>query len=128
MKKNILLLLLLLSLNCFAQNDKATNRINQLFNFGWKFQAGSVPGAEALNYDDKSWRQLDLPHDFQFEQPWDKSASAARGFKQMGEGWYRKTFKADPSWKGKKIILDFEGIMLTGEAWLNGKPIGSADY
>src|SRR5690606_13167168 len=40
----------------------------------------------------------------------------------------RKTFKADSVWKGKKILLDFEGIMLSGDAWLNGVKIGGTDY
>lgn len=103
-------------------------RVNQLFNFGWKFKAGEVPDAQSLTFDDSDWRKLDLPHDFQFEQPWDKTANRGRGFKAMGVGWYRKTFKADPNWKGKQILLDFEGIMLSGEVWVNGKKIGGTDY
>jgi beta-galactosidase len=112
----------------FAQSSKDNVRINQLFNFGWKFQAGDIPNAQNPAFDDSNWRKLDLPHDFQFEQPWDKDASRGRGFKAMGTGWYRKTFKADPSWKGKRILLDFEGIMLNGKVWLNGKEIGGTDY
>lgn len=120
--------ILILPLFTLAQNDRESVRINRLFNFNWKFQAGNIPDAQAINYDDKAWRNLDLPHDFQIEQPWDQSAGGARGFKAMGEGWYRKSFKVDPAWKSKKILLDFEGIMLTGEVWLNGKKIGDADY
>ncbi|GAB2846813.1 glycoside hydrolase family 2 TIM barrel-domain containing protein [Hymenobacter ruber] len=112
----------------FAQSNKQDVRINQLFNFGWKFQAGDVSNAQNQTFDDSNWRKLDLPHDFQFEQPWDKDASRGRGFKAMGIGWYRKTFKADPTWKGKRILLDFEGIMLNGKVWLNGKEIGKTDY
>eukprot|EP01136_Pigoraptor_vietnamica_P009225 Opistho-1_new@45495 len=78
----------------FAQNNNEQVRINQLFNFGWKFKAGEISNAQNLTFDDSDWRKLDLPHDFQIEQPWDKSASRGRGFKAMGIGWYRKTFKA----------------------------------
>lgn len=46
----------------------------------------------------------------------------------MGVGWYRKTFKADANWKGKRILVDFEGIMLNGDVWLNGKRIGGTGY
>jgi beta-galactosidase len=111
-----------------AQNKKDDVRINQLFNFGWKFKAGDASNAQNLTFNDSDWRKLDLPHDFQFEQPWDKEASRGRGFKAMGVGWYRKTFKADAGWKGKRVLLDFEGIMLNGEVWLNGKKIGGTDY
>lgn len=112
----------------FAQNNNEQVRINQLFNFGWKFKAGEISNAQNLTFDDSDWRKLDLPHDFQIEQPWDKSASRGRGFKAMGIGWYRKTFKADSSWIGKQILLDFEGMMLSGEVWVNGKKIGKTDY
>lgn len=111
----------------FAQNNNDV-RVNQLFNFGWKFKAGDMPDAKNSSFDDADWRRLDLPHDFQIEQPWDSTASRGRGFKALGAGWYRKTFKADPAWKGKKIVLDFEGIMLHGEVWLNGKKVGRTDY
>lgn len=67
-------------------------------------------------------------HDFQIEQTWDESAGGARGFKAMGTGWYRKHFKANPAWKGKRVLLDFEGIMLVGDVWVNGRKVGSTDY
>ncbi len=112
----------------FAQSNNDQVRINQLFNFGWKFKAGEMQNVQNPDLPDKDWRTLDLPHDFQIEQPWDSSASRGRGFKAMGTGWYRKSFKADPVWKGKRVLIDFEGIMLHGDVWLNGKKIGGTDY
>lgn len=106
----------------------AGNRTNELFDFGWKFHYGEMENGAQPGLDDADWRPLDIPHDFQINQPWDSTAGGARGFKNMGVGWYRKTFKADPSWKGKEVLLDFEGIMLTGKAWLNGQKIGETDY
>lgn len=109
-------------------NGNAKSRIVENFNFGWKFHWGNFENAQKNESDDSNWRNIDLPHDFQIEQPWDKSAGGARGFKATSEGWYRKTFKADSSWKGKRILLDFEGIMLFGDAYLNGMKIGGTDY
>jgi beta-galactosidase len=123
-----LTLILLCATSLFAQNNSSQARISQLFNFGWKFQPGDMPDAQNPGFNDADWRPLDLPHDFQIEQPWDKAASRGRGFKAMGIGWYRKTFKADANWIGKQILLDFEGIMLRGDVWLNGKKIGGTDY
>ena len=128
MKRNRFLLVLtglLLSASMMAEGQ----RVSQLFNFDWKFKLGETANAESPQLDDSDWRSLDLPHDFQIEMPWynDKTARG-RGFKQMATGWYRKTFNADPAWKGKRVILDFEGIMLHGDAYLNGKKIGCTDY
>lgn len=114
-------------------------------NFDWKFGRGTHPGAESIVFDETGWETVNLPHDFQISQPWvepeagdtgDKSNEMAniasklssRGFKEMGEGWYRKTFTPNPDWKGKRVVLDFEGIMLVGDVYLNGERIGGTDY
>ena len=120
-------------------------RISQLMNFGWRFHAGDLQGAEQPSFNDADWRTVDLPHDFQIEQPWvepgaderpDNSDPGAnirsrlspRGFKEMGIGWYRKSFTPDPAWKGRRVLIDFEGILYVGDAYLNGQFIGKTDY
>ena len=103
-----------------------------LFNFGWKFQLVTNENKNtdfaSPVLDDSSWRTLDLPHDFQFEQPCTENGGGARGFKPMCEGWYRKSFPTDPSWKGKRVVLDFGGIIYLGDVYLNGTKIASTDY
>ena len=105
-------------------------------NMGWEFSRDSL-----FNIS----RTVDVPHDFQIEQPWVapaaderadnsdvaaniKSRLSARGFKEMGVGWYRKTITPDAAMKGKRVLLDFEGIMYVGDVWLNGQHIGGTDY
>ncbi|MCX8526264.1 DUF4982 domain-containing protein [Chryseobacterium formosus] len=124
----LILVCIFYTTSLFGQNNTNNVRISQLFNFGWKFKAGDMPDAQNISFSDADWRPLDLPHDFQIEQPWDKNASKNRGYKTMGIGWYRKIFKADEAWKGKRVLLDFEGIMLHGDVWINGKKIGGTDY
>lgn len=100
-----------------------------LFNFDWKFRAGEAAGAQEAVYDDSSWRGLDLPHDFQWEQPWVEDAALnGRGFKPMCSGWYRKHFSTDPSWQGKKVYLEFDGIMYYGDVYVNGTKVASTEY
>ena len=104
-------------------------------NFGWEFR---------LN-NEGEWRKVNLPHDFQIEQPWVapaadekadntdvaaniKSRLSSRGFKEMGKGYYRYQLTPSADMKGKRILLDFGGIMYTGDVFLNGKRIGGIDY
>ena len=118
-----------------ATNSLAQRQVETL-NFGWEFSR------------DKSFKDVEkvnVPHDFQISQPWVtpsadekpdntnaaaniKSRLSARGFKEIGTGWYRKTITPDASMKGKRVILDFEGIMLTGDVYLNGEHVGGTDY
>lgn len=100
----------------------------KLFNFGWKFQLGNPSGAERADFDDSAWRQLDLPHDYQFEQPWDETENKGRGFKAMCEGWYRKSFIIPEDLKGRRIVLDFEGVMYVSDVYVNGVKVASNEY
>ena len=92
-----------------------------LFNFDWKFELGNPEGAERKDFDDSAWRKLDLPHDYQFEQPWEETENKGRGFKRMCEGWYRKSFSVPEKLKGKRVLLDFEGVMYVSDVYVNGK-------
>lgn len=143
MKKTVLIILaVLLTVDLLADN---TIREERNIDFGWKFHAGDINDAASLSINDAGWRTVDLPHDFQIEQPWvapDKdekpntgdmasnvrSRLSARGFKEMGIGWYRYTFTPDVSMKDKRVLVDFEGIMLVGDVYLNGERIGGTDY
>lgn len=98
-------------------------------NFGWEFR---------LN-DEGDWRKVDVPHDFQIEMPWagpdEKSAArgipatlAARGFKEMAKGYYRLHYTPKEEMRGRRVLLDFEGIVYTADVYLNGERIGGTDY
>ncbi len=114
----------------------AQPRQTESLNFDWQFSRT----AQFANPETVS-----VPHDFQISQPWVppaaderadnsdaaaniKSRLSARGFKEMGEGWYRKTVTPPMEWKGRRVLLDFEGIMLVADVYLNGKQIGGTDY
>ena len=107
------------------------------FDFGWRFAHGPILGAEAEGFYDgppefkwrpKVWEDVDLPHDFQFGYKWDENANRSRGYKPMGEGVYRKHFYADPAWKGRRVALDFGGILCLSEVFLNGQKVAENDY
>ena len=131
MKRIIIMLLAVASsIGVRAQERQVIN-----LNFGWEFR---------LN-NEGEWRKVNLPHDFQIEQPWVapaadekadntdvaaniKSRLSSRGFKEMGKGYYRYQLTPSADMKGKRILLDFGGIMYTGDVFLNGKRIGGTDY
>ena len=127
---SLLSVALLTAINGMAQRQVET------LNFGWEFSRDKTF---------KDVEKVNVPHDFQISQPWVtpspdekpdntnaaaniKSRLSARGFKEIGTGWYKKTITPDASMKGKRVILDFEGIMLTGDVYLNGEHIGGTDY
>ncbi|MCR5828388.1 MAG: DUF4982 domain-containing protein [Bacteroidales bacterium] len=77
---------------------------------------------------EKTWRSVTIPHDFQMELPWEEEAGGARGFKRMETGWYRTTFVAGKDWEGECVLLDFEGVGMQADIWVNGQQAGEIDY
>lgn len=108
--------------------DAFKSEQRKLMNFGWKFAMGNPNGAERADYDDSAWRVLDVPHDYQFEQPWDENENKGRGFKRMCEGWYRKTFTLPAELKGLRVTIDFEGVMYVADVYVNGRKVASNEY
>ena len=120
-----------------ALQMQADGRKVESLNMGWEFSRDSLF---------TNARQVDVPHDFQIEQPWIapaadekadnsdaaaniKSRLSARGFKEMGTGWYQRKLRVERlELRGKRYLLDFEGIMLVGDIYLNGQHVGGTDY
>ena len=136
-----LLCWVVLSANVSAQSGRTAVSLD----FGWFFHAGDVADGASPLLDDSGWRNIDLPHDFQIEQPWVapdpserpdntdvaaniRSRLSGRGFKEMGKAWYRYHLTPADSLKGRRLLLDFGGILYVGDVYLNGERIGGTDY
>jgi beta-galactosidase len=107
-----------------------------LFDSGWRFYRGVVEGAEMAKFNDSTWRMLDLPHDWSIEDipgtcsPFDSNAIGGidAGYLVGGTAWHRKTFYAGPNISKKVIYLQFDGIYMNADIWLNGHPLGNHPY
>lgn len=109
-------------------------------NKGWRFHLGDIPfpeikghtmsyesakagkawGAASPTYNDMSWRLLTLPHDWAVEQTIDSNANVSQGYRNRGIGWYRRSFRLNPTDKGKNLELQFEGVSTHCTVWVNG--------
>src|SRR5258708_40214963 len=54
----------------FCSSAVAQHHNRYLMDFGWTFSLGDPAHAEKSNFNDSSWRKLDLPHDWSLEGPW----------------------------------------------------------
>ena len=124
------LLLLYLAMYSFSIWGKEIHDV-QLFTQNWKFTlADSTLLASASSFNDQSWRNLNLPHDWSIESDFLKDAPATPGGGALpgGIGWYRKTFVIEKSNKGKRIYIDFDGVYRNSEVWINGTSVGTRPY
>jgi beta-galactosidase len=137
----------------FVSHAAARERL--LMDFGWRFHLGSLtdmksdfdfgagnPWAKAGNavgavkpdFNDKDWREIDLPHDWAIELPFDQTTDKSHGFKPIGRkfpdttvGWYRRSFNIPKSDLGKRLSLEFDGVFRDCIVWLNGHVLGRHD-
>jgi beta-galactosidase len=134
----------------FAQSLSPRKVLN--FDEGWKFQLGHAAdpskdfGYKIVNifsksgkcdgtaidpkFDDKAWRNLNLPHDWAVELPFENSPNfdvMAHGYKPVGGlypqtsvGWYRKSFTIAKADSGQRFAIQFDGIFRDATIWVNG--------
>ena len=154
-KKLLLSVLISFSSTLFSQTNPGISREHLLMDFGWKFsfghpydtkkdfnngtgyfsylaKTGYGDGPAAPGFDDRSWRKLNIPHDWAVEQGFDSRASLSHGFKAIGRnfpdasvGWYRKSFKIPEDDLGKRIHIAFDGVFRNSIVWVNGHYLGT---
>ncbi|WP_419992723.1 glycoside hydrolase family 2 TIM barrel-domain containing protein [Streptomyces boninensis] len=107
------------------------------FDTGWRFElvdAEDASGADAAAadpaYDDSSWRDVTLPHDWSIERlpAADGGVNAGTGWFQGGLGWYRKEFVLPASLDGSRVSLEFDGVYMDCEVYLDGRLLVSHPY
>ena len=109
--------LLSLTTGLWAQPRETVN-----LNFSWEFSHDSLFNASKM---------IDVPHDFQIEQPWVTPAADERADNTDVAANIKSRLSAitpEASMEGRRVLLDFEGIMYVGDVWLNGQHIGGTDY
>ena len=97
------------------------------FNPDWRFIKEDPPGASAEGFNDSSWAVVSAPHTFNDIDTFDNSSTPGHRGEQIqwgGRTWYRKTFSAPASWKGRKVFIEFESVRQIAEVYLNGQRLG----
>jgi beta-galactosidase len=122
---NTLLPVMLVSVSFCAHAQTAARTI-QDFDNNWKFYLGDAVDAKEISFNDATWRSLNLPHDWSIELPFDSTSPTGNGGGALrgGIGWYRKTFSLPASSKSKHIFVDFDGVYMNSEVFINGHSLG----
>jgi beta-galactosidase len=113
-----------------ASAARADSRIVQSFDSDWRFYKGDATGAEAVAFQDNAWTTLSVPHDWPIEGPFLQNAPTrgSGAFAPSGVVWYRKTFPTPANAAGKKVFIDFDGIMQNSDVYINGFNLGHRPY
>lgn len=128
-------------ISCSNAHEISTGDRMISFDEGWRFMKDTLSGAESPGFDDSDWRIIDVPHDWSIEDlpgqngldiigPFDKSAidKGNSGYTTGGMGWYRKHFTVKKKDNDKAVYLQFDGIYMNSDIWLNGRHLGFHPY
>lgn len=127
MNINRILICCLTSIFCMAcGTQKESVRQHTSFNNDWTFHLGDVAEAIRPDYDDSGWRKLNLPHDWAIEGAFsaENPSGAGGGALPGGIGWYRKVFTPGKEIDGKRVFIDFDGVYMNSEVFINGQSLG----
>lgn len=91
---------------------------------GCRFHLGDVPDAWQAWYDDRTWQEVTLPHDWSVALPFNRDCSSGTGYLAGGIGWYRIHIAPDSQWTGKQISIIFDGIYKNSRVWCNSTYLG----
>ena len=135
----VLIIITLFSFQTAFSQIKAGS--NQSFDNNWKFKKGITIDAKAAKFNDSNWRKLDVPHDWSIEDLTDtpndsiigpfyknNAGKNATAFTVGGTAWYRKAFTMDKSTYGKKVLIQFDGVYMNADVWINGHHLGNHPY
>ena len=102
------------------------------FNTGWKFLflEGDAweDGMQEKDFNDSSWEETLLPHDFNISREQSNEYEAESGFYPGGMGWYRKHVVFPASYASKSLVLNFDGVYNHAYVYVNGTKIGENHY
>lgn len=133
---------------CLIGSQAWAQRHEQLLEKNWKFIHADQPGAETTDYDDRSWEEVTVPHDWAIKGPFDRKHDLQKvavtqngekvatwktgrsgGLPYTGVGWYRTRFDVkDFNRKEQRTILLFDGAMSEAQVYVNGKQAISWPY
>lgn len=100
------------------------------FNQAWQFSLGDTPEAINESFDDSDWRKLNVPHDWSIEGEFSPEHPATTGGGALpgGVGWYRKHFSLTEQELQKQVFIQFDGVYMNSEVWINGQYLGKRPF
>lgn len=108
--------------------DGLGTRVYIDFDDGWRFLRGDHPLAAHPEFDDTTWREVDLPHDWSSEGPFGPEFASGTGYAPGGIGWYRKRFTLADRFRAMCVGIEFDGIYNNAQVWINGHFVGARPY
>ena len=102
-----------------AEPAHSAGRMVLPINRNWRYSPKATPSARARDFDDSSYARVTVPHTNILE-PWHSFDEKSYEFVSV----YRRRFRLPAEARGRRVFVDFEGVMTASTVWLNGVRLG----
>lgn len=125
----------------------AASRISATLKYGWRFSHSFSTAVIGMSFDDGNWDEVRVPHDWAIAGPFDREHDIQRtmiiedgekvvtehtgrtgALPHAGTGVYRKKFFLPLAAEGKRLRVEFDGVMSRSTVYMNGRVVGSWPY
>jgi len=97
----------------------SSGRVVLPLNRNWRYSPHTTPAARVPEFDDSSFEQIVVPHT-NLRVPWHSFDEKSYEFVSI----YRRRFRLPAGTRGRRVFVDFEGVMTASTVWLNGVQLG----
>jgi beta-galactosidase len=94
-------------------------RLTLPMNRNWLYSRSAIAGARAKDFDDSKFERVVIPHS-NARFPWHSFDDKDYEFVSV----YRRNFRLPSAARGRRVFVDFEGVMTASTVWLNGNRLG----
>ncbi|HUD12223.1 MAG TPA: glycoside hydrolase family 2 TIM barrel-domain containing protein [Terracidiphilus sp.] len=105
--------------NYAESGPAAPGRITLPINRKWRYSPSANPAARERDFDDSSFARVSVPHT-NLRVPWHSFDEKSYEFVSV----YRRRFRLPAEARGRRVFVDFEGVMTASTVWLNGVRLG----
>ncbi len=114
----------------FLTMSLSAQRTEINFNKNWQFILEDNVAFSKADFSTEKWRTLDVPHDWAFEKGIRVGGDQGQGggYHDGGIGWYRKSFQMDKKNLKNTVYIDFQGVYMNSDVWVNGMHLGKRPY
>jgi beta-galactosidase len=102
-----------------ATDSSAGGRLVLPINRNWRFHKSVIDAAHGRDFDDSAFDRVVIPHT-NVRLPWHSFDDKDYEFVSM----YRRRFKLPAEARGRRVFVDFEGVMTASTVWINGVRLG----
>ncbi|WP_044209430.1 sugar-binding domain-containing protein [Flammeovirga sp. OC4] len=106
-------------------------RVETRLNADWKFILDEDEKAfSQKEFDDQAWKTINVPHDWSFNKGVRDGGDQKQGggYHDGGIGWYRKTINVKKASLSNVHYINFDGVYMNSEVWVNGNHLGKRPY